>query len=121
MRAGLSRVSAYVAIFAIALQALLTGLAYPELGQASFDPAAIICHSDGSGTGSQAPQPATADDCCAHCILCGATALAGAPVAPAIIAMPLLDGEPLIIPPTAAARLAAHASDHFARGPPQSV
>jgi hypothetical protein len=121
MPTGLKRVLAYVAIFAIALQALLTGFAVPDLAKASFDPATIICHSDGSGTGQQVPQPATADGCCAHCILSGASAMASAPEAPAIVAMPPVDGESLRPPATAAAPLAAHSSNHFARGPPQSV
>jgi hypothetical protein len=76
------RLTAWVAILAIALQAILVGFAsWSPAAAATIDPATVICHSvpPGADGGQQAPSPTTHDDCCSQCILCGSLAAADLP------------------------------------------
>jgi hypothetical protein len=74
MPARTRRLTAWIAIFAITLQAVLVGFSvWTPAAAATIDPATVICHSvpANADSGQQAPSPAAHDDCCSHCILCG--------------------------------------------------
>jgi hypothetical protein len=74
MPARTRRLTAWIAIFVITLQAVLVGFsAWAPAAAATIDPATVICHSDpvGADNGQQAPSPTEHDDCCSQCILCG--------------------------------------------------
>jgi hypothetical protein len=64
------RLAAWVAIFAIALQAIFAGLVGGQALAASFDPAATICHGDASNSGMDRQIPSAQHGCCSDCILC---------------------------------------------------
>ena len=122
MTTALKRIPALVAIVAIALQVLFAGLTCPQIARAGFDPTSFICHSGGGPADQQAPQPGTTDDCCSHCILCFAPALAAAPDLTAML---------VEAPQTAADAMAPLSGDavpvhnlnasQYARGPPLQV
>ena len=78
MRASIRQIVSLVAIYAIALHAILLGVA-PVLagGSAAGDPFAIICHGDAQGTAPAEQAPSGPDIipgyACDHCILCSAS------------------------------------------------
>jgi hypothetical protein len=70
MRLGMRRVLSWVAIYAIALHAILSGVA-PLLAAPAVDPFSVICHSEPADQAPATPTPARA---CDHCTLCSALA-----------------------------------------------
>ena len=119
MKAGGRRIIGLVAIYAIALHAILcgAGLSY---GAAAVDPFSVICHSETGAPSEQTPaDPASVPSKpCDHCTLCVAMA-SPSPTGSAIIAR--------LLPPKLLARLApAEAATpdavadnpNRARGPP---
>jgi hypothetical protein len=119
MRERAKPLMAWVAIFAISLQAVFGGAAAIA---APFDPSTIICHGNASdsGTERQTPAPA-AHDCCSQCILCSTLSAAAAPDS-FVLFVPSRPQTAAFIPfsaiePTPLGGLAIH----FARGPPHGV
>jgi hypothetical protein len=117
--------AAWVAIVAIALQAVFGGLAGGPAIAAAFDPMAVICHGDGDGgapdSGADRQPPATQHDCCTDCIL-GSTLSVATPPDAFIAFAPSPRRTAAFIPfsavePTPLGGLAIH----FARGPPRGV
>jgi hypothetical protein len=113
------RLAAWVAIVAIALQAIFAGFGGGPAVAAPLDPATIICHAAPSdGTPAQ-PAPASHDDCCSQCILCSVTI--SALEAPAVVAAlelprqsaPLPSPRSSFAPPPY-----GEAGSNLARGPP---
>jgi len=108
-----------VAIYAIALHAILwgAGLSY---GGAAVDPLTVICHSETGTTEGQTPaDPASIPSkSCDHCTLCSAMA-APAPSADAVIVR-LLPPKLLALlrPAATAAPDAVSDNPNRARGPP---
>ncbi len=77
MRSGVKRVLSVLAIYAIALHTILSGIA-PMAVASTVDPFSIICSSaphaatqTDQAPAGQVPAPASA---CDHCTLCGAAA-----------------------------------------------
>ena len=122
MAVGTMRGLVWLAIVAIALQTVFSGLA-PGAGAQSlaFDPTGIICHSGAQAGPEQAPPASAPSHQCDHCILCSANLGTGAPQAPATGAFALTGGESLPAPLAAIAAARSHAGLHFARGPPPIV
>jgi hypothetical protein len=121
MRTSIRRLVSWVAIYAVALHAILLGVA-PALagGAAAGDPFAIICHSDaqGAASGEQAPgRPDVPGHACDHCILCSASA---PPVLVSVFAGQLVPLRLLQVlqPASTAARSHPAITPHLARGPP---
>ena len=124
MRAALKQLSAWAAVYLIALQAVVGGLAFPLAGSAaSFDPAAVICHSSpqDAGSGTTTPQPGTPLQNCDHCVLCNAAPAADLPGQISQVARPGSRGERLPYPALTAPQLARAMHQHWARGPPRIV
>lgn len=111
--------AAWVAIVALALQAVFGGLAGGAAIAAQFDPAAIICHSGTSDSDADRRTPATQHDCCTDCILCGTLSAANAPDSFVAFVPSPLQAAAFIpfsaVEPTPLGGLAIH----FARGPPR--
>lgn len=106
-----------VACFAIAMHAILFGVAMA----AAVDPFTVICHSDPAGApaSEQAPAQHTPSQACDHCSLCTVAASAAAP--DAILAGHLTPPSLLhvLTPRSHKARAHLAATQHSARGPPQ--
>jgi len=87
MQARLKALTGWIAIIAIALQAIWAGLADASTATAApFDPAAIICHSDpGTDADRQAPAPVTPAKRCTHCVLCNTLVVGIEPDRPAAL------------------------------------
>jgi len=107
-----------VAIYAIALHAILSGVV-PMVAGPSNDPLAVICHSE-AATDHQSPaNPSSAPShACDHCSLCAAGAAAAAPDCVAgnqLIPVRLLH---VIRPLSSAARGHLATAPNLARGPP---
>jgi Protein of unknown function (DUF2946) len=122
MRTGVRQIVSLVAIWAVALHALLFGVA-PMLagGSAGSDPFAIICHSDAQSVAPAEQVPDRPDSvpgqACDHCNLCSVSA---SPVPVSVLAgqlapMRLLQ---LLQPVSAAVRSHLAITPHLARGPP---
>jgi hypothetical protein len=114
--------AAWVAIFAIALQAMFAGLAAVPAIAAPFDPATIICHSDPSGGGDTDHQvPAAQHDCCSNCILSSTLAAAATPESFALFVPPQSQAASFV--PFSAVELTPldGLAVHLARGPPRGV
>jgi hypothetical protein len=116
------RLTAWLAILAIALQAVLAGFAaWSPAAAATIDPATVICHSapPGADDGQQAPSPA-AHDCCSHCILCGSLAAVDLPAVSSAYIPPRLTVLRLV-PFSAVEPFVRGASGpNLPRGPPSS-
>ncbi|MEI9805437.1 MAG: DUF2946 family protein [Pseudolabrys sp.] len=85
MRLGGRRFFSVVAIYAIALNAILWGAAGPQVAASPLDPFSVICHSDAAQPGEQSPAGHTPAQTCDHCTLCSAAAPPQAPAATVII------------------------------------
>jgi hypothetical protein len=74
MRGSAKRILSVVAILAIALNAMLWGIA-PMSAASSADPFSVICHSGPTQASDQAPADPTSvpSHGCDHCNLCSAT------------------------------------------------
>jgi hypothetical protein len=115
------RVIGLVAIYAIALNAILWGFS-PPASTTSIDPFIVICHSAGADTaGDPQQQPASPahSTACDHCTLCSALPASSPPSAASYIQfLParLIDQLGL---ETAAPLNGLPPSPKLARGPPQ--
>jgi Protein of unknown function (DUF2946) len=122
MRTGVRQIVTLVAIWAVALHALLFGIA-PMLasGSAGSDPFAIICHSDAQGAAPTEQAPNRPDTipgrACDHCNLCSAST---PPVLKPVLAGQLAPTRLLQVlqPVSAAVRSHLAITPHLARGPP---
>jgi len=121
MRRNGKRGISVLAIYAIALHAILWGAAAPRIAASPLDPFSVICHSEAATPADETPAgPAQAPaQPCDHCTLCAAnTALAALASVPAGQLAParLLQ----ILQPISAA-LGGHltTTTKLARGPPQ--
>jgi hypothetical protein len=111
----------WVAIFAVALHAILTGLV-PLTSATPVDPFSVICHSQpaNAAPGNQAGQPASAPSGpCDHCKLCSAVP---APLPPEA----LLDSDlaptglvEVLYPASMAPASGLAVTSKLAQGPPQ--
>jgi hypothetical protein len=70
MRLGGKRILSLVAISAIALHAILWGVA--PLAGPTLDPFSVICHSDSASPAEQPPTDSAPTHLCDHCTLCNA-------------------------------------------------
>ena len=117
------RLTAWVAILAIALQAVLAGFAaWSPAAAATIDPTIVICHSvpPGAGGDQQAPSPTTHDNCCSHCILCGSLAAVDLPTVSSVYIPPRLTALRLV-PLSAVEPFSRTTSGpNLPRGPPSS-
>jgi len=115
MRRGGRWIASVVAIYAIALHAILWGVAPMAAGPAA-DPFSVICHSEASAPVEQSPTaPAHA---CDHCNLCSA-----APAPAALNSIPVGQLAParllqVLQPASMAVRGHLATTPHLARGPP---
>jgi hypothetical protein len=116
MRLGGRRVVSVLAIYAIALHAILWGVA-PMAAGPSVDPFSVICHSEATPAEQSPATPAPAH-ACDHCNLCSA---APAPAALNSVVTDWLAPARLLQilqPATAAVRGHLATTPHLARGPP---
>jgi hypothetical protein len=119
MRLGLRRSVTVLAIYAVALHAILLGLApISTLGSTATDPFSVICHSEAAAPVEQSPAAPVPAHTCDHCNICSA---APTPVAPDSILLGQLAPARLLhvlapAPNSAHSHLAT--SPNLARGPP---
>lgn len=117
MRSGVKRVLSVLAIYAIALHTILSGIAPPALAS-TLDPFSVICHSGTQAPAEQTPEAPSST--CDHCTLCG-TAAAPPLTLDRIAAGQLLPAKLLHLmrPAVSAPRDGVASNPHQARGPPQ--
>ena len=125
MRLSVKRVVSWAAIYAVALHAILLGVAPVVAGNSvAGDPSAIICHSDTQAVATdQSPsRPDLAPgNACEHCNLCSVSAPPPAPDVAAngvILALPVTH---ILRPASSAPRIGLTSDPKLARGPPQIV
>ena len=119
MQTGGRRALGALAIVAIALHAILWGIAPLSAGPAA-DPFSVICHSDAAAPSEQAPAgPASVPvHACDHCNLCSATPN---PVAPAFgVTIKLVPARiaHVLHPASAAVQTGITSNPNHTRGPP---
>jgi hypothetical protein len=121
MRISARQVVCWAAIYAIALRAILLGIApVISAGVITGDPFGIICHSDGQAL-APTEQPAAPGNVpgqsCEHCNLCSALT---PPLAPNAILGTILPSHGAgVLPPTPSTpRLDHQSNPKLARGPP---
>jgi hypothetical protein len=121
MRISIRQAVSWAAIYAIALRAILLGVAPVMIGGApAEDSFSVICHSDGQAL-APSKQPAAPGkkpgQPCEHCNLCSAVT---APAAPDTILGTILPSPVAhVLRPTSSAPRFNHQSDpKLARGPP---
>ncbi|MGB7004061.1 MAG: hypothetical protein WBE05_06500 [Pseudolabrys sp.] len=122
MRASFRQVVSLVAIYAVALHAILFGVAPVFAGRAAAsDPFAIICHGDALLVAPVEQAPDRHDNvpgqACDHCNLCSVSA---APVVDLALAGHLAPTRllQLLRPVLTSARSHLAITPHLARGPP---
>jgi hypothetical protein len=76
---GIRRAVGWVAIYAVALHAILIGFVPIAANGTSVDPFSVICHSATGTPGDEAPAKPGPGHACEHCNLCSAVALPPAP------------------------------------------
>jgi hypothetical protein len=123
MDIGMKRVVVSAAIYLIALQTVLLGIApLASLGSSAVDPFLIICrgegqpHASNDGTGGSDNHHSSQN--CLHCVLCTTPT----PVSYIAIGILALASFALFLRPSLSAQRTGFVSDRmFARGPPQFV
>jgi hypothetical protein len=117
MRLG-TRSIGWVAIYAIALHAILWGVA-PMTAAPSTDPFSVICHSEAAAPAEKAPAAPAHTQACDHCNLCSAGPATAALFS--VFAGQLMPARLLQILRPVSAILAGHlaTTPKLARGPPQ--
>jgi hypothetical protein len=123
MRLGWRKITGGVAIYAVALHVVLTGLLPVGAAAASAGPLSVICHSVPAGAtgddhGQTIPAPGHA---CEHCNLCTAMAPPPAPATPVtgnLAPAPVLH---VLRPVSTAARTSLASDPKLARGPPRDA
>lgn len=122
MLAALKKAAVWAVICVIALHSLAAAAVSPGQAALWVGETSVICHSDPTGGGPQAPQPDDpSGDCCSHCVLCGGPPMAGN-VALAAELEPFRSAVRIALAPRSTLRLAG--SDrpaHSARGPPEAM
>jgi hypothetical protein len=117
MRLGGRRILSVVAIYAIALHAILWGAAAPMAAAPSADPFSIICHNAAGAADEQSP--ATPSQACDHCTL-GTTA--APPPAPGFALIGSLTPArvlQILTPASDSSSGSATGNSTSARGPPR--
>ena len=120
MRLGGRRTVSLVAIYAIALHAILWGIAPMAAGPAA-DPFSVICHSDASVPAEQSPASPAPMHACDHCNLCS---IATSPAAlGSVLAGQLAPARLLQVLQPVSAGVRGHlaTTPNLARGPPLFV
>jgi hypothetical protein len=117
MRIGGRRTISLVAIYAIALHAILWTAAAQPAG-APFDPLAVICHSNAGAPGEQAPADAPAK-ACDHCTLCSAAAPPPTPGTAPIVRLAPAKFLQILPPASPFAYDGTADNPNRTRGPPQ--
>ena len=122
MRVSFRRAVSIVAIYAIALHAVLIGVAPAFAAKAAAsDPFAIICHSDARALAPVEQAPDSHDNvpghACEHCNLCSVpgSAVLDLTLAGHLAPTPLLQ---LLKPVSTSVRRHLAITPHLARGPP---
>ena len=120
MRIGVRQAVSWAAIYAIALRAILLGVAPVVVGgPAAEDPFSIICHSNGQALAptEQPPANIAPGQPCEHCNLCSALT---APAAPDAILGPILPSQVahVVRPTSSTPRIDHQSNPKLARGPP---
>jgi hypothetical protein len=120
MRLGGRRAIGLVAIVAIALHAMLWGVATPMAAGAPLDPFSVICHSGAQTPADQSPEAPAPSSSCDHCNVCAAAAAPPATL-DRIAAGQLLPAKLLHVmrPAVSTVRDGLASNPHQARGPPQ--
>ena len=125
MGIGMKRLIISAAIYVVALQTILVGIApLASLGSSAVDPFLIICRSDGqphaSDNGPGGSDNHRSTQGCVHCVLCN---MPTAPLVPSVaIGIVALASFALFLRPSLSAQRTGFVSDRmFARGPPQFV
>ena len=125
MRMGLRRAVSWAAIYAVALHAVLLGVA-PVIsgGPVADDPFGIICHSGAQPFGPTSQTPVSHDHVpgysCEHCNLCSASVPPPAPEALIGTVFPLRVVQ-VLHPALSAPRIGCASDPKLPRGPPQVV
>jgi hypothetical protein len=125
MGIGMKRLVISAAIYVIAVQTILVGIApLASLGSSAVDPFLIICRSDGqphtSNTGAGGSDDHRPGQGCVHCVLCN---ISTAPLVPSVaIGIVALASFALFLRPSLSApRISFVSGCVYARGPPQFV
>jgi hypothetical protein len=119
MPARARRLTAWIAILAIALQATLVGFsAWAPVAAATIDPATVICHSVPLGADNSQQAPASHDDCCSQCILCGSVLATDLPAISTPYTPPRLTPAKFSSFSATGPFAPGAAGPHFPRGPP---
>lgn len=121
MRSGWQKIGGILAIYAVALHAILMGLIPVGAFGTTTDPFSVICHSAPVGQADQGPGIPEPDHACEHCNLCSVLATPPAPSAP--LAGNLVPARVLnlLTPLSTAARTSLASDPKLARGPPQAM
>jgi hypothetical protein len=124
MRIGVRQAVSWAAIYAIALRAILLGVAPVVSGGAAIgDPFTIICHSDGQAlapTEWPAAPKTIPGHPCEHCNLCSASTPPPAPDAILVTLLPS-DVADVLRPTSSVPRIEIQSDPKLARGPPLFV
>src|SRR4029077_1761286 len=115
MRPGGRRITGVVAIYAIALHAILWGVAPMATGP-SADTSSVICHSETPA--EQSPASPAHSQSCDHCTLCSAAAAPAALNSAAVAQLAPARLLQVLRPASAAAYGRLATTPHLARGPP---
>jgi len=126
MRIGMKRLFISAAIYVIALQTILVGIApLASLGSSAVDPFLIICRSEGqphaSNNGARESDDHRPTQGCVHCVLCN---IPTTPLVPSVvisIVAALARFALFLRPSLSAPRIGFVFGCMFARGPPQFV
>ena len=121
MRSKARCLAAWVAIVAIGLQAVFSGLAALPAAAATFDRDIVICHGTPPDVPANPQAPASHDDCCNQCILCSLASTADVP-ASATLQLPRLVPGPKLVPFSSAEPIVRDRTGlTHARGPPRGA
>lgn len=113
-----------LAIYAIALHVVLTGLVPAAYAAPTVDPLSVICHSVAPGAADRDHDknlPAPGEGCCDHCDLCNVLAPPPTPETPlagTLVPARVLD---ILIPMSTSVRTSIASNSKRARGPPQAA
>ncbi len=122
MRMGVRQVLTWVAIYAVAMHTLLTGVAPTfAAAQDSVDPFSVIClhDADAGSPASQQPSGPVPGHACEHCNLCSASAPPAAPDVALIGDLVPMRVSSILRPVSTIARPGVPSDPKQARGPPQ--
>jgi hypothetical protein len=123
MRIGLRRAVSWMAIYAVAVHAILLGLASVATNtSAAVDPFSVICHSVAHAGHEAAVKPGLIPGhACEHCNLCSAAAPPPAPDVALNVDLKPARILHVLRPALATVRTGVTSDPKRARGPPQSA